>query len=842
MVAEHIGHYRIVRPIGAGGGGEVYEAFDSKLNRAVALKLVRGERQALEEARAASALDHPNILTVHDIGEAEGRAFLVSELVRGKTLREAGSERRFTRDEAIAIAIQIASGLAAAHGADIVHRDLKPENVMVTDDGTVKILDFGLASATAADLDSEAATLEGSRSVSGSAGYMAPEQAEGERADERSDIFALGCIVYEMLSGTRAFDGASEAGRLTATLRDEPQPIRSIRRISPGLQAIVTRALRKDPERRFQSVADLRVSLLELADEQAPPSRVWRLLLAGAAVAALAVASFVWSRTPDIVDRRPVPVTSLPGHERSPALSPDGALVAFTWRGPDDATEQLYVQRVGSGSPLRLTSSDERIRNPTWSPDGGSIAFAVSGRPGERPLFVIPALGGEPRLVATAGRQLLDWSSDGTTLAVVDGVGRGNDSVALVDVASGSKKRVDVPSRKPHPIGHRAVSLSPDAHRVAWVQSGGGPMEVCTAPVLGGEAECIFEAPSGRIRGIDWSPDGSEIVFATDPGPWAAQMLRGLWRIPSEGGTPVRIAEAEGEVSQPTISSSGRLAYRRELHDVNIWRVDGPAADQPGATKQRVVSSTRIDQEPHVSPDGSRLTFASNRTGTLQIWASEADGTGTGTVQLSFARHMATRPRWSPDGEWIVYENFDEQGHIDLTTISADSGIPRALTRFSGFADFLPSFSSDGRWVYFASNRFIPEEPPPFSIYRVLFEGGEPELVSRTHTNQLIHSPGEDALFYFRNGAVFRDDDERPLLDDVEWLQWDVFDDGICYIKDDPAEPIECYRFSTGEIQPITELRAPHGRGLSVSRDGRWIYYTHDELDSSDIMMIDGLF
>lgn len=454
--------------------------------------------------------------------------------------------------------------------------------------------------------------------------------------------------------------------------------------------------------------------------------------------------------------------------------------------------------------------------------------------------MVAPTLGGELRRVGVTGRPQLDWMPDGAGILAIAESGKGEDVIALVDLDDASSQPLAIPNDKPHPVGHYSLSVSPDALRVAFVQTGGGPMELCVAPITGGTPQCLFEPPSGRIRGVDWSPDGSELVFAVDPGPWADQALRGLWRIPATGGEPVRVPGADGEVSEPSVSSDGKLAYRRELHDINIWRVDGPTAANPGATKTRVVDSTRIDQEPNVSPDGSRLAYASNRNGVNQIWVSDADGKNA--VQLTFDEQTAQRPRWSPDGHWIVFEDFEESGNIHLAVIEASGGIPRKLTQSDEFADFLPSFSRDGRFVYFASNRYIPDAPPPFSVYRVPFDGAEPELVSRSNTNMVIPSLTQDEIFIYRRGEIWRDGDTRALVDKAQWPLWDVFEDGICYHRNAPGDPIECYRFSTGEIQPITDFGETYGRGLAVSPDGRWIYYTVDELDSSDIMMIEGLF
>ena len=406
--------------------GVVYKARDTRLNRSVAIKVLPADkvsdperkRRFIQEARAASALNHPNIITLYDIGSESGIDFIVMEYVAGKTLDQRIPRKGMRLNEALKLAIQIADALAKAHSAGIIHRDLKPTNVMVTEDGVVKVLDFGLAKLT------ELVATEGTTRtrlsqteegmIVGTLSYMSPEQAEGKKVDARSDIFSFGALLYEMVSGQKAFEGDSKLSTLAAILNQEPKPISQlVADVPPDLEKIINRCLRKDPGRRFQHMGDVKVELEELKEDSGsstlagtppavrPARRMW--VGAGAALVVVAVAVAVWLfRGSDIKPAAApevVPLTSYAGFERSPSFSPDGNQVAFSWNGEKQDNFDIYVKLIGSPTPVRLTTDPADDLSPAFSPDGRSIGFVRVSK--EHATFiVIPAIGGPERIVA----------------------------------------------------------------------------------------------------------------------------------------------------------------------------------------------------------------------------------------------------------------------------------------------------------------------------------------------------------------------------------------------------------------------------------------------------------
>ncbi len=432
-MVERLSHYRIIKKLGSGGMGEVFLAEDTVLGRQIALKLLPQQHTQDEErlqrfekeAKAASALNHPNILTIHEVGEEQSRHFIATEFIDGETLR-ALLKRSGSIDirAALDIAIQIASALSAAHVAGIVHRDIKPENIMLRRDGYVKVLDFGLAKLiepeTPESDDSKDPTLSAvahtrSGVVLGTTHYMSPEQASGNQVDARSDIFTFGAVLYEMVSGQRAFQGNSMIEILAAVLNQEPKPLPS--RVPSQLASIILRCLRKDPGRRYQTMADLKAALEDLRAESHPRIETFvslrqRWFIAAALLAAIA-GVFVWQRSKMETPAEPlraVALTTLPGVEQSPSFSPDGNHVVFAWNGSIKNNQDIYVQMIGQGSPLRLTTDPLDDYNPAWSPDGRWIAFLRSQSPAptglrKRELRIIPPLGGAERKLADIASQ-----------------------------------------------------------------------------------------------------------------------------------------------------------------------------------------------------------------------------------------------------------------------------------------------------------------------------------------------------------------------------------------------------------------------------------------------------
>ncbi len=410
MVGQTVSHYRVLEKLGSGGMGVVYKAEDVRLKRPVALKFIpedlARDRKILarfrREAEAASALNHPNICIVYDIGDSDGRPFIAMEYVAGRTLDQLIGRKGLELPEALRCAIQIADALTKAHAAGIVHRDLKPSNIMVTEDGLVKVVDFGLAKLAERPESGEEATRTVTEGVDTEAGtiigtvaYMSPEQAEGRPVDARSDIFSFGSVLYEMLTGRRAFHGDSKVSTLAAILREEPPPVSELSaRVPTEVDRIVTRCLRKDSQRRWQTMADLRIALEDVKEDSesgklAAPEReqartrrwVWPVAaVVGVAAVAVVIAWLATRRPPQAFELRPERFTADTGITDWPAISPDGNLVAYRSDRSGEGNFDVYVQHISVGQPTRLTRHEADDYDPTISPDGAQNRVPVRAR------------------------------------------------------------------------------------------------------------------------------------------------------------------------------------------------------------------------------------------------------------------------------------------------------------------------------------------------------------------------------------------------------------------------------------------------------------------------------
>jgi len=886
MLGQTISHYQVLEKLGEGGMGVVYKAKDTHLGRLVAIKVLPAERVAnperkrrfIQEAKAASALNHPNIVTIHDIAFEDGRDFIVMEYVAGKTLDQLIGRKGLKLSETLKYSIQMADALAVAHAAGIVHRDLKPANVMVTEKGLVKVLDFGLAKLTeAAPGDELGETLSGrdqaphteEGAILGTVAYMSPEQAEGKKVDARSDIFSFGSLLYEVITGRRAFRGETKVSTLSAILKEEPQPPSSVAEDVPrDLEKIVARCMRKDPARRFQLMEDVKIALEELKEEsdsgkltteapaqlaaaQKPPNR---LLAAGLLALGLAlIGAGIWLRVfhPGVTGGPPprvVPLTSYPGLEIEPALSPDGKQVAFAWNGEKEDNFDIYVKLVDAGTPLRLTTNPLPDYSPAWSPDGRYIAFIRWSELGTQ-VYVIPALGGSERKVtqtaaiaadtgtASTGYRL-SWSPDGKSLAIVDrGSPKEPNSIYLVSTETREKRRLTFPPAD-YP-GDVYPALSPDGGTLAFVRiQGAAAQDVYLEACGGGKPSAEprrLTFDERNVNGIDWTPDGRSVIFSSN-----RSGTYEMWRIPASGGQPERLALGDGD--HPSISRDGhRLAFSRSISDYNIWRASGPAATGKGTPPTRLIASTQSEYQPQFSFDGKRIVFGSSRSGSFEIWVCDSEGLNP--VQLtSFGGPALGSPRWSPDGRWIAFDCINE-GHWDIYVMSAEGGAARRLTTEPSL-DVRPSWSRDGRWIYFGSNR-----SGDWQIWKLPAEGGAAVQVTRKGGREAFESPDGQFLYYAKFGApgIWRmpveGAEDTKLVDEAQQAGWAVSNEGLCFRTPTAAGKriIRFYSFATGQLRDIVELPKArgYGPGMAVSPDGKWILYSQLDRVDSDLMLVE---
>ena len=729
-----LGQYKIVSPIGAGGMGEVYRARDPRLDREVAIKvlspelavdpgaLARFEREAL----AVAKLSHPNILSIFGFAQEGSTAFVVTELVDGETLRARLGAGAISSRRAVGYALQIARGMAAAHARGIVHRDLKPENVMITRDDQVKILDFGLAkSLDKAETDGTrgASGATNTGTVLGTSGYMAPEQVRGLAIDHRTDIFAFGAVLYEMLGGERAFKGETAADTMTAILTRDPLDLDTARlSISPGLDRIVRRCLEKTPDLRFQSANDLAFALENLSTTSTTssaamvgvassprPTRAAWLPWTVAAIALLAAAASWILKTPlDEPEARWDSFTRISeaaGEETSPSLSPDGSTVAYSLRV--GGSWDIYAQRVGGRNATPIVNDPQRDEGgPAFSPDGSLLAFHESDDAGG--IFVAGATGESVRRLTDLGFDPA-WSPDGKRIAfsteeIIDPAGRQGDSTLyVVDAGGGSpRKVVDGDAAQP--------SWSPSGERLVYWSNTGGQRDIYTVASAGGTRVPVTQDPA-----IDWSPawspDGRFIYFSSDRG--GAMNLCRIGVDPSSGSPrgasePVT-AGVQASAGLPKFSKDGkRLAFRSRVASVNPVAIPfDPATTRAGAP---FVLDTRnsIRVPSDVSADGKQIAYLSLGERQEDIFIGSPDGSMR-RVTDDPPRDRA--PMFTPDGRSLVfYSNRD--GNWAVWTIGVDGG---GLRKVAGAAwgGLYPQLSPKGDTVIFsgASNRAVYSAP-----------------------------------------------------------------------------------------------------------------------------------
>ena len=486
--ASRLGAYEVLSALGAGGMGEVYRARDTRLSRDVAIKVLPAERLADEhrrrrfqqEARALSSLNHPHIVTIYEVESAGAVDFIVMEFVRGSTLDQLIPSRGFRVSELLRIAVPVAEALAAAHARGIIHRDVKPANLMVGDDGVVKVLDFGLAKLLEPDEEPGAATATDLRHgdvsalgrIAGTPAYMAPEQASGGKVDARSDVFSFGAVLYQMATGARAFDGNSSAETLAAVLAGQPKPPTQITAVPRELERVILRCLRKEPDRRYQTMLDVRNDLQELEEEiQCADVPGWRPGRSGVGSrwpsrlgllpSAAAVTWSRWSRTgipPPPMQVRSV--TGLDGYEMMPSLSPDGNQVAFAWNGDKDGSNvDVYVSMIGTPAVHRLTTHPAMDVFPRWSPDGRQIAFVRQWTDHAGRVYVVSPLGGPERKLSDFDAHFdrvavfgdLSWSPDGRYIAAArSSTQREGESTGIYLIpVEGGEPRLVTPAKAP---------------------------------------------------------------------------------------------------------------------------------------------------------------------------------------------------------------------------------------------------------------------------------------------------------------------------------------------------------------------------------------------------------
>ncbi len=723
LAGHTLSHYQIIEKIGEGGMGVVYRAEDSRLKRPVAIKLLPADRVAdperkkrfIKEARAASALNHPNIITIHDIDAAEGLDFIVMEYLAGTTLDRQLPRKGMPISKVLDLGIQMADALAAAHSAGIVHRDLKPSNVMVSESGKVKVLDFGLAKLVErttpnADEDPTADSPKSSTSteegvIVGTVAYMSPEQAEGKKLDARSDIFSFGAVLYEMASGQRAFQGESAVSILASIIRGEPKQLGEIVFHLPAeFEKVVQRCLKKEPDRRFQSIADVRVELQEvkeqpdpkrLALQSVPPEvrepgwlRRWGMPAVALLVLIIVAGAVGWwvRQSPDDLPKfTSIPVTKTDGWEGQPALSPDGGRIAYT----SNETGNLDIFVIGwrGGTPQNLTQHPAQDEYPAWFPDGSAILFA-SDRDGKRGIWKMNQLGRDEVLVIPSGNQPA-VSPDGRQVAFTV---EGEQGYTRIGVASLEQPReTRTLTVDDGPFGHSNPAWSPDGKSICY----SARHNLWSIPVKGGTAH-----PLTRDNEFDsdpcWSPGGRFVYFTSRRGG-----TTGLWRQVIGDRSARRLTLGMATECHPSLSRDGRrLAYS----------TGGPQTTLIFRTRSSglEVELSRVadDQNPSISPDNRTIAIISRRLSPdlrLGLLALTEEGGPAPLRRLTDQPGIHQQPRFSHNGKWIAYHQV--VGTDRDIWVSRVSGDPPVRITTGPSSDVHPAWSPDDSQIAFASDR-----------------------------------------------------------------------------------------------------------------------------------------
>jgi len=852
---DQVGPYEIMSLIGQGGMGRVYQAKDARLGRFVALKFLPEELERypqirarfLQEARVAAALDHPFICKIYEIGEHGDRKFIAMEYVEGQTLSEKLERERPGLAETLRLAIEIADALEKAHQKSVIHRDLKPQNIMITSEGHIKLMDFGLARRVLSGEDTEESwrTISGGGNLLvGTLAYMSPEQFQGEAVDRRSDIFSFGIILYEMLAGTHPFRCTTKLETANAISEGRPSPFPDQARVPKDLERLVTKMLEKDPSARHQSIREVRRDLVDVlnalqsdaADRERRPAS-WVSIAVVASIVALVALTLYWSK-PFRENRtnllKTVPLTSFPRQERWPSFSPDGTKVAFGWNGGPANDFDLYTKPVGSEDKTRLTVNSAQDMYPDWSPDGTKIAFARLGArtDSENGLFVLPSGGGPETQLREGELRDPDWSPDSRSIAfaAVPKPPAASSRIHLFSTTDLKERQVTFP---PANLSDTNPVFSPDGRTLAFVRWTG--QEAGDIYLLDLQTREIRRLTSRNraIFGLAWGEGAREIVFASSDGREGR-----VWRVAAAGGEPVA-TEITAEILSLCLSPSQHLlAYEQGFNELNIWRMPGPRATSAGTYPQRLIASTQADLNPDYSPDGTKILFSSRRTGGSEIWMSDSEGQNL--VQLtSLGQHSGT-PRWSPDGRNIAFDSRPE-GHSDIFVMDPKGRSPVRLTD-NPADDVIPSWSRDGKWIYFGSER-----TGKWQIWKVSPEDGETVQVTNNGGWNAAESPDGRYLYYLKApySLLYR----MPLGGGVEtvvinelifWPNWKLLPDGVFFAKD-RSFFLAAYDGGARRLLGTVE-REPDWDGpqwIALSPDGKWIVYSSFDHEVRDIMLVE---
>ncbi len=734
-VASLCGPYEILSPLSAGGMGEVYLARDTRLQRDVALKVLPAaiandpdrRRRFVDEARATGALNHPNIVAIYDVSFDGDVPFLVTEFVEGTTLRSQMEHGAFPVTRSLEIAAQIASGLSAAHDIGIVHRDLKPENVMMTRDGRAKILDFGLAKSFGAGLGAPAITKEHTETgiVLGTVPYMSPEQAKGATVDYRSDQFALGVLLYEMLSGKHPFRRRSSVQTLSAIIDDDPTPLDEVKSSVPApLQWLVERCLAKDPAQRYAATPDLARDLSTLLGRlsdvrndlltRAPRSRAMRAALITGVLAVAVVGGLLQWRIMQLASS-PLgnyvftPLVIDAGYQGAPAWSPDGRSLSYV--AQVDGIVQVFTKGLSASSGNPLTHGLWDCRYPFWAPDGRRIYFLRQAQD-KQGLFSISVAGGEPQpILPNASRAAI--SPDGRSLAFFteESEQGGAFTIWAASAEGNNPRKVSHGPLESRGLNDGWLGFSPDSSQLlvwisGWLRGSSQPRadySFWIIPWPNGQPRPVLQSLANRSRSggvtFDWFPDNRHVVISLETEATGRHLVIG----DTVSNQVESVTATTSNESYPRVSPDGsRVAFTSEAVDFDLIQIP-----LDGGPPSAFLQTARNEFDPAWSPDETQYAFATDRSGWLELWLHAR---GAAFERVLFSDHDVTgdvtftlgSPSFSADGSRVAFQRQGERSGYRIWIVPvAGAGPPMQLVpiTFGHMSQDAPTWSPGGDWI-----------------------------------------------------------------------------------------------------------------------------------------------
>jgi serine/threonine protein kinase len=888
MIAQTISRYKILSKLGEGGMGEVYLAEDTELGRKVALKLLplhytsdpEFKTRFKREAKAAAALNHPNIITIYEVGEYENRSYIAMEYIEGQSLKDLIAQKTLTINQVIDMVIQICEGLHKAHEAGITHRDIKPANILVGNEGRVKILDFGLAKLKGAT------QLTQKESTLGTIHYMSPEQHQSAEVDQRADIWSLGVVLYEMIAGQLPFKGEYETAVLYAVMHETPEPLARYKNgVSEGLQRLVSKSLDKDLETRYQNIRDVltdlkreKKSASQPSQPVAPAAKAKQRTVAGefeiardarlskrkvgigvAAVVSIALAGFAlyhFIRQDEQQAPTMMSMTRLTNTGKATwhsAISPDGKYVAYVME--DAGKQSLWLKQIATRSDVQIAAPAEveifgqtipvQYSGLTFSYDGNYLYYVnLSG------LYQIPVLGGAAKNLLRNVGNYAALSPDGKRLAFVRSLPPNFEvSALMITNIDGSEERELARRQTPAEFNMMGrLSWSPDGKMIAIGEtySGAPRQAVVAVRVNDGVEKPLTSRIWKQIWDVAWLADGTGLVFTGIDETVESQQI---WHLSYPEGKIKRITTDLNEYYGLSLTAeSNALATTQFQHSSNIW----VAAVGKTSQAQQITSGTGLNAGRFGlswTPDG-KIVYSSRASGNADIWITAPDGSQQ--KQLTVEAGINDFPSVSPDGRYIVFVS-NRLGGRNIWKMNIDGSNPKQMTKLdSTFLYFIePQFSPDGQWIVFSTMT----APGKFVSWKVGIEGGTPVQVGKLSLLSPDISPdgkliacllmpdeqnpeSQIVIIPMEGGQMTKSFDLPPSALGVSPIRWAPDGRAVTYVDTrDGVSNIWSQPLDGGRPRPLTDFKTDQIHSFDWSPDGKQIAFSR-ETKIQDVVLI----